>query len=100
MYPIEELEDEAVSASQQTLNMAKPPVMDSTSVSISSSSSIRKPPELRPTSVSPSSSSSSSSNSNSSVMGKVERPAIKIYATLMVPHYVYIPLLVGTLQSS
>ena len=99
MYPIEELEDEAVSASQQTLNMAKPPVMDSTSVSISSSSSIRKPPELMPTSVSPSSS-SSSSNSNSSVMGKVERPAIKIYATLMVPHYVYIPLLVGTLQSS
>ena len=80
MYPIEELEDEVVSASQQTLNMTKPPVMDS---SISGSiSSTRKPPELPPSSASPSPSSSSSS---SSVMGKVERPAIKIYGTLMVP---------------
>ena len=99
MYPLEELEDELVSASQQTIDVAKPPVMESTSISINISS--RKPPELRQSSVSPS---SSSSNSNSSVMGKVERPAIKIYATLMVPtthiFYVYTPLLVGTLQSS
>ena len=83
MYPIEELEDEAVSASQQTVNTAKPPVMESTSIGISSISNTisTKPPELGPSSVSPS---SSSLNSSSSTMGKVERPAIKIYATLMV----------------
>ena len=78
MYPIEELEDEVVSASQQPPNMTKPAAVMEISSSISSS---RKPEQqLRPSSASPSSSSSSSS----SVMGKVERPAIKIYGTLMV----------------
>ena len=77
MYPIEELEDEAVSSSQQPSNMTKPAAVMEISSSISSS---RKPEQqLRPSSASPSSSSSSS------VMGKVERPAIKIYGTLMVP---------------
>ena len=75
MYPIEELEDEVVSSSQQTPNMTKPAAVMEISSSISSS---RKPEQqLRPSSASPSSSSSS-------VMGKVERPAIKIYGTLMV----------------
>ena len=74
MYPIEELEDEVVSSSQQPSNMTKPAAV----MEISSISSSRKPEQqLRPSSASPSSSSSS-------VMGKVERPAIKIYGTLMV----------------
>ena len=68
MYPIEEL-DEEVMGGEQTSNTTKAVATDN---NLSS-----KPPEPRP-------SSTSSSSSRLTVIGKVEKPAIKIYGTLMV----------------
>ena len=78
MYPIEEPEDEVVSSGPQTCNTTKPPDLESSSSKNSvSNQNSEKPSALRPNSVSPTS-------SRNSVLGKVERPAIKIYGTLMV----------------
>ena len=77
MYPIEEPEDEVVSSVPQTCNTTKPPDLESSSKNSVSNQNSEKPSALRPNSVSPTS-------SRNSVLGKVERPAIKIYGTLMV----------------
>ena len=69
MYPIEELDEEVMGGGEQTSNTTKAAATDN---NLSS-----KPPEPRP-------SSTSSSSSRSTVIGKVEKPAIKIYGTLMV----------------
>ena len=69
MYPIEELDEEVMGGGEQTSTTTKPAATDN---NLSS-----KPPEPRP-------SSTSSSSSRSTVIGRVEKPAIKIYGTLMV----------------
>ena len=69
MYPIEELDDEVIGGGEQTSTTTK---ATGTANNLSS-----KPPEPRPRST-------SSSSSRSTVIGRVEKPAIKIYGTLMV----------------